>query len=187
MSCVTKIASAVLNACDKRSVGGADDSVVIVNYDDWMKATKTISGTNIMLMTDVVLLTPALAYKFEFVDETMNGTQTFDVATKTYTHTLTGMLNVSSADIKETLNDAINGRFVAIVTNRNPNGDVKFEIYGNDSGMKITQHDKDLNANSANYTLTMASTEKSRESKSLISLFKTDIATTVSLIEGLLT
>ena len=187
MSCITKIAAAVTNACDKPSVGGASDSVVLINYSDWEKATKTISGTNIMLMTDIALAGTDLGYKFEFVDETMNGTQTFDQATKTYTHTLTGMLNVSSADIKEILNDAIGGRFVGIVTNRNPNGDVKFEIYGNDAGMKISQHDKDLNANSANYTLTMASTEKSREGKSLMSLFKTDIANTITLIESLLT
>jgi len=187
MSCVTKIATAVLNACDKPSVGGASDSVVLINYVDWEKATKTVSSTNLMLMTDIVLAGTDLGYKFEFVDETMNGTQTFDLATKTYTHSLTGMLNVSSADIKETLHDAIGGRFVAIVTNRNPNGDVKFEIYGNDSGMKISQYDKDLNANAGNYTLTMTSTEKSKESKSLMSLFKTDITTTITLIESLLT
>lgn len=186
MSCITKIAAAVLNACDKPSVGGLSDSVVLINYEDYEGATITYNSTNTLLVENIVLPGTTLGYKFEFVDDTINATSVYDIASKTYTHSLLGMLNVSSADIKKNLNDAVNGRFVGIVTNRTPEGSVKFEIYGSSSGMKITQVDKDSNANSGNYQLTMASTEKSRERYAPLSFFKTDIPTTIGLITGLL-
>lgn len=185
IACLKKISANIADDCTTPAVGGAENTITLINLVDYQNSTITRSATNPMVIEGIVLPTTKVAYTLEFVPDTIQATVK-KTAYGTYDHAVTGMLNVSNNAIKQTLNDMDGGRYVAIVQLRNPSAEIKYQIFGESSGLALPSWDQDLNANNGCVSFTLATSEASKEPKASLSLFKTDLVTTKAIVDALL-
>ena len=185
ITCVKKIAANIADDCTTPAVGGAENVVTLINIADYQAASITRSSTNPMVIEGIVLPSTKVGYTLEFVPDSIGATVK-KTAYGTYDHAITGMLNVSNNNVKQTLNDMDGGRYVAIVKLRNPNAEIKYQIFGESSGLTLPTWDQDVNANNGCVSFTMATSESSKEPRASISLFKTDLTTTAAIVAALL-
>lgn len=187
MTCIRKLAAA-LNGddCASAPVGGMLDNITLINKADYDLATVTYKTTDNMVIEALVKAVGKDAYTFSFVPETTNATAT-RAGINMYDHSIVGNINASSNAIRKALMDMDGGRYVAIVENMNPVAEMKFQVYGVDSGLTMTALTVDTNANSGVVALTLASSANSKERTIAKSLFKTDLTVTRAIITTLTT
>ena len=186
IACVKKIAAALADDCVNPAVGGAENVITLINLEDWQNATITRSTTNQMVIEGIVLGTGKHGYSFEFASDTINALAT-RAGIRTYDHSVTGKINVSSNATKKTLDDMDGGRYVAIVKMRNPVPELKYQIFGEEAGLVISEWKKEANADNGIISFSLASSDVSKETRESKSLFKTDLTTTAAIITALIT
>lgn len=185
ITCLKKISANIADDCTVPAVGGAENTITLVNLADYQNATITRSATNPMVIENIVLPNTKVGYTLEFAPDTINAMAT-RAGINTWDHSLSGKVNVSNNTVKQTLNDMDGGRFVAIVQMRNPVAETKFQVVGESSGLVITENKREANAENGIYSLTLATSDVSKEPKELLSLFKTDLTTTKAVVAALL-
>jgi hypothetical protein len=186
MSCIRKIAGAVVDPCDSPAVGGIIESVTVMNKSDFDLATVTYASGNAYLIEALVKATSKPAYTFSVVPESANATAT-RAGINTYDHKFSGMINCASNALKKQLMDLDGGRYVIIVERRNPVPEMKFQVYGANAGMILNALTEDHNANNGTISIELASSAESKETAVALSLFKTDLTVTRAIITTLVT
>lgn len=186
LACIKKVVAGLADDCLNPAVGGAENVITLINLDDWQNATITRSATNQMLIEGIVLATGKYGYSFEFASDTINAVAT-RAGIRTYDHSISGKINVSSNAVKKQLDDMDGGRYVAIVKMRNPVPELKYQIFGEEAGLVISEWKKEANADNGIVSFSLASSDVSKEPKESKSLFNTDLTTTSAIITSLIT
>lgn len=192
MACETLKANMLANFCDKAPVGGAKDEMYLIPFADIDKALSTVSPTNGMLLTALVMKSGKKGYKLlgrrysnEFQSELVVGT-----FMDQWKHTVTFRVLEDTVEAKAWVNSLLNTRVVAVPEKyvMNLNSANAFDVLGFDCGLEvisITSNNADGDTKGA-FVVTLASNEKSLEPKMPMTYLSTDYATTKTALEALL-
>ena len=108
---------------------------------------------------------------------------------KTHQHNVVVRIFKKSEAAKKFVNGLTNARVIAIVENNDTgdNGDTKYEVYGWDSGLELTEITVTTEmTDGVAYQVTLANGTIAQEGSLPMSLFNTDEKTTDLMVEGLL-
>lgn len=176
-------ANLTLASCAASSVA-VEPEIILLNHSDIESVTEA-GG----VVSAIVLKESANGYKYETFRNGVETTVTINKGTyiSRYVHQVLFRAFVKSQDIKDQINAMTNGRFVAIVKNVAEGDEVKYEVYGLDSGLVMT----DLQAVSTDadgvvYAVTLASDDTTPESQLPASFYSTSLEQTKAAIEALL-
>lgn len=184
MACTGLIDADLLFDCDDSSIAGLEVDVVIANRVDVDTTAVTYDGTNKVLMTNFQLKAGKTGYLLKGVKQ-VNSTNYELVIKETGTdkvkHIFNGLILTPSAANKLQLqNMKDGGDFVVIVEKKwKGAGDADaFEVYGIDSGLKLTASAYNSNENDGAITFSLTSEDGYEEPKYPVSLLETDYDTT---------
>jgi hypothetical protein len=192
--CVIKSES-LLNCVDKPK-GGVNKFVQLYNYTDWRSmvdsgAVTFITDTNdpeFGMITDIVNPIGVQAYRFDMPDEaalTLGSTDRLnDGGLDTFDH----LVNMSILGTKQAKKNVLLAlaleKCVAVVYKKNERG----EVYGGEQGLKPTANTYNPNDPNLGSVIPVQMVSDARtpgENYMPADVFKTDAATTKTLIEGL--
>jgi hypothetical protein len=188
MGCV--ITEGSLLDCNTPIIGGVSNFIMRYNYPDWRfmvdggYVTRDADGT----ITDIVNAPGIQAYRFDVPDETSlilgSVDRLVDGGLDGYDHSnSSSILNTKQAQ-KNTVKAMSFTKHVDIVYRKNGTG----EVYGDEQGMKPTTNTYNPNDPALGGVIPIQSATSPRTSPENFmpaDIFKTDIATTKALIEGL--
>lgn len=159
---------------------GTMPRMLLINYDDLVSVTESTTTPN--LLTAMTLATNTVGYIFEGVKQDVKPTQEFlEMGNSKH------MVNFLVPDITQLQKNnlqrmARDGRLVAVVENKGKNSD-SFEVYGLGSGMSVVPGlARDPLANGGAYIISLATPEGEDEPLLPQTLFSTDYATTLALV-----
>jgi hypothetical protein len=191
MSSCSNIASGIAKNCTAQISGGADDRLILINYEDWKNAVITRNVSNHQIIENIVLATGVVGYVFEGQNNS-NAPKASMVVGKTFNnfnHDVAFLALSKDAATKKTLENLSKGRVVAIVQNnyKGTSGESAFEVYGGDAGLLCTAMESDVNNNDTGgaYAITLASKAPSLEPHLPATIYITDFATTKAIVDGL--
>jgi hypothetical protein len=184
MSCNTNITAGFLLNCDTPPMGGLESSIVIIPFDDINRTTTTISTTNELLVTNLVLKTGKTGFVFHGVKQS-NGKNYSLVAVENLPnrvmHGITGKILTPSVENKLQLQKLMTGGKYVVVVKQNwkgVNSKDAFEILGYNSGLEITEATNESSAESNTILIKLSNVEGYEEPKLPFNLLKTDYDTT---------
>jgi hypothetical protein len=178
--------------CDNPLQAGAEDTLILINRDDFLASAITYNVGNPQIIEDIVLPVGVLAYaydgknnsiapKYEFIKQTYAEVYNHEINFKVF--------NVNPTAKKE-LEAMAKGSMVAIINNKfkGNNGDNAYEVYGADAGLIISQNLRDIinQENQGAFDVILKSDETAPEPHMPKTFFNTDLATTKGLVDGLL-
>lgn len=174
--------------CDTPLQGGVNDRLILINWDDLASVTKNAAG----IVTAITLNSGAQAYLVEGKNNSVAPTQA--LLKLRFSEVFDHIVNFKTFDLdnalKVQLQNAVKGRFIAIVENnfKGTDGDAAFEIYGLDAGLVVTALTRDPNSSETQgaYDITMGSSEFAKEPKLPTTVFLTSYAVTKALVDDLL-
>ena len=191
MACI--ISAGSLLDCDALPIGGVNNFVMLYNYSEWREMVD--SGTDVTRDADgtisgIVNATGIAAFRFDIPDETAlilgSPDRLVDGGIDGYDHTINmSILNTKQAQ-KNTVKAMSFEKVVAVLYRKNGTG----EVYGDEQGLKPTTNTYNPNDPSIGMVIPIqlaTSTRTAPENNFPADVFKTDIATTKALIEGLTT
>ena len=188
-SCTGVIAVSVATNCATPLQTGTEDRVWIVNYADWRAATITRNVTNSTIIEDIVLTNPAFYWEGRNNSNKPLFSQIDQGGIEMYEHSIDVLLYNLKNVTKKMLKDMKGGRYVVIYENtyKDSTGESAFEVLGETAGLKITTLERDPNSTDTNGAWhVMLTTPKNKEPNIPSSIFDTDYATTLALVQGLL-
>lgn len=159
---------------------GSEPRMLLINLEDVVSATESTTTPN--LLTALVLATNTVGYIFQGVKQDVKPTQEI-LDNGNFKH----MVNFLVHDITQLQKNnlqrmARNGELVAVVENKGKNGD-SFEVYGLGSGLSVVPGvARDPYANGGAYIISLATPEGEDEPLLPQTLFSTDYATTLALV-----
>ena len=187
----TPIAANILFDCDKNLVAGVKDTIILLPFDDVDKTLSTIDVTNKSMLTNLVMKSTKIGYKVEGV----NFSNDFEVslAKGKYWNEVEQNIMFRIFDISAVTKDWIEKlwkmRVMVVVINNvaTGNGAAKYELLGWDLGLEVTELTRNQSDGETKgaYVLKLACDETNKESKLPLTVFKTDEATTDTMIAAL--
>jgi len=188
-----KISSNVGVDCDNPLQAGAEDELILINYDDWLAADITYNLINPQIIENVVLPSGVTGYsyqgknnsiapKYEFIKQTFAEVYNHEVNFKVFTVSPTSKLQLELM---------AKGSMVAIVNNKfkGASGNAAYEVYGADAGLVMSQNIRDLinQENQGAFDVIIKSAETAMEPHMPKTFFVTNLATTKAIVDGLVT
>ncbi len=171
--------------------GGTTGRVILINYDDINRSSVTITDGNVSALT---LATGKKGVVFEGATNNANiGSFSFSQGTYgsgNYTHTLELRDFKGGANAYSFLQGLKTNNVVAIVETKykGDNGECAYTVYGLNCGLQLSAHEGTTEfSDGVISTITLSTSESSPEPMQPINIFKTDYATTKTLIESLVT
>jgi hypothetical protein len=168
-----------------------NDRLILLNYAD-IDGNVTYDNTNSIIVTNITLTAPAVGYEYEGVN---NSNEPRSAMVKGryvngYDHEVRFKCFDNSPDAKLQLGKLDGALVVAIVQNNRKglDGNSAFEIYGLETGLRLQELERilaDAETQGA-YNLLIRNDEISRPSSLPHTLWDTDYATTLTLVNGLL-
>lgn len=186
-NCLDGIKAAVLNECGSAPIGGLEINAWVFNRSD---LTATVDGTNKNLVTDLSVAVTKQGYKIQGFKKNLNAGHDIVVSETNidkYTHYFNfqaWMLDAEAVNNLDGLSDLV---VVVERLNKMNSGDGAFKIYGLDTGLYKSSDTERANDIDGNRNIEMTSQAGEEPTVSSHILFKTDYATTKSLLDGLLT
>lgn len=181
----------ILYDCDNPPSGGANDRLILFNYDD-INGNVTVDGSNPLLFTNITLGSGIRGFVFEGLN---NSNEPRAALVKGryvngYDHEVIFKVFKNSPDAKAQLKRLDGARVVALVQNnhKGAGGNAAFEIYGYETGLRLQELERviaDAETQGA-YNVTIRNDEVSRPSSLPHTLFDTDFATTLALVDSLI-
>lgn len=175
-------------ACTKPAIPGTAPRVILISYSDVDKGRSTIANN---IISQMVLKTGMKGYEVDSLPDATVGEVTLNAGTYSNTlgHNLTVRIFEKSEAAKKFGNGLVNSKVIAIVENNEhgEDGEVKYEVYGWESGLKLSAvtSTTTMDDNVA-YLYTLSTPSNGREGTLPISFFNTDEATTDAAITSLL-
>lgn len=185
----SKIKTGFINqVCGKPAIAGTTARVILLSYSDVDKS-KSIVADNVI--SSLILKAGATGYEVDSLPNATVGSDTINAGTylKTHQHNVVVRIFKKSEAAKKFVNGLTNARVIAIVENNDTgdNGDTKYEVYGWDSGLELTEITVTTEmTDGVAYQVTLANGTIAQEGSLPMSLFNTDEATTDLMVEGLL-
>lgn len=182
----------ILYDCDNPPTGGANDRLILLNYSDVQDAAVTLDGTNPLVVTNIVLASGIQGYVYEGLNNS-NEPRTALVKGRYvngYDHEVRFKVFKNSPDTKKQLNKLDGALVVAIVQNnhKGASGNAAFEIYGLENGLRLQELERiiaDAETQGA-YNLLIRNDEVSRPSSLPHTLWDTNFATTLEIVDSLI-
>lgn len=170
------------------AIPGTAARVILMSYSDIDKSKSTVTDNVISAIT---LKAGAKAYEVDSLPNASVGSDSINVGTyaKTHVHNLIVRLFQKSEAAKKFVNGMTNALVVAIVENneRGEDGEVKYEVYGWDSGLEISELTTGTDmADNVVYQLTLASGSTAMENSLPKSFYATSETATDTAIDSLL-
>lgn len=174
--------------CGKPAIAGTTARVILISYSDVDKSKSVVSDN---VISSLILKAGATGYEVDSLPNATVGSDTINAGTylKTHQHNVVVRIFKKSEAAKKFVNGLTNARVIAIVENNDPgdNGDTKYEVYGWDSGLELTEITVTTEmTDGVAYQVTLANGTIAQEGSLPMSLFNTDEATTDLMVEGLL-
>lgn len=185
----SKIKTGFINqACGKPAIAGTAARVILISYSDADKSKSVVTDN---VISSLILKAGATGYEVDSLPNATVGSDTINAGTylKTHQHNVVVRIFKKSEAAKKFVNGLTNARVIAIVENSDTgdNGDTKYEVYGWDSGLELTEITVTTEmADGVAYQVTLANGTIAQEGSLPRSLFNTDEKTTDLMIEGLL-
>lgn len=177
--------------CIDLESGGVSGDLYLINWNDWLTATKTVDGVTKEISAITITNTGNRAYKYELTRGASVVTSPLTVnngGKSGYLHTILTFIPTKDQAVKAELTKLINfGRVVAIVV---LDSSVVANVYGNDVGLAMTAFEEAPNdpAKGGGLQPTFSTpADTTLENLPGITFFNTDRATTVAALEALLT
>lgn len=174
--------------CGKPAIAGTTARVILISYSDVDKSKSVVSDN---VISSLILKADATGYEVDSLPNATVGSDTINVGTylKTHQHNVVVRIFKKSEAAKKFVNGLTNARVIAIVENNDTgdNGDTKYEVYGWDSGLELTEITVTTEmTDGVAYQVTLANGTIAQEGSLPMSLFNTDEKTTDLMVEGLL-
>lgn len=174
--------------CGKPAIAGTTARVILISYSDVDKSKSVVSDN---VISSLILKAGATGYEVDSLPNATVGSDTINAGTylKTHQHNVVVRIFKKSEAAKKFVNGLTNARVIAIVENNDTgdNGDTKYEVYGWDSGLELTEITVTTEmTDGVAYQVTLANGTIAQEGSLPMSLFNTDEATTDLMVEGLL-
>lgn len=175
--------------CGKPAIAGTTARVILLSYSDVDKSKSVVSDN---VISSLILKAGATGYEVDSLPNATVGSDTINAGTylKTHQHNVVVRIFKKSEAAKKFVNGLTNARVIAIVENNDTgdNGDTKYEVYGWDSGLELTEITVTTEmTDGVAYQVTLANGTIAQEGSLPMSLFNTDEAITDLMVEGLLT
>lgn len=174
--------------CGKPAIAGTTARVILISYSDIDKSKSVVSDN---VISSLILKAGATGYEVDSLPNATVGSDTINAGTylKTHQHNVVVRIFKKSEAAKKFVNGLTNARVIAIVENNDTgdNGDTKYEVYGWDSGLELTEITVTTEmTDGVAYQVTLANGTIAQEGSLPMSLFNTDEATTDLMVAGLL-
>ena len=175
--------------CGKPAIAGTTARVILLSYSDVDKSKSVVTDN---VISSLILKAGATGYEVDSLPNATVGSDTINAGTylKTHQHNVVVRIFKKSEAAKKFVNGLTNARVIAIVENNDTgdNGDTKYEVYGWDSGLELTEITVTTEmTDGVAYQVTLANGTIAQEGSLPMSLFNTDERTTDLMVEGLLT
>lgn len=175
--------------CGKPAIAGTTARVILISYSDVDKSKSVVSDN---IISSLILKAGATGYEVDSLPNATVGSDTINAGTylKTHQHNVVVRIFKKSEAAKKFVNGLTNARVIAIVENNDTgdNGDTKYEVYGWDSGLELTEITVTTEmTDGVAYQVTLANGTIAQEGSLPMSLFDTDEKTTDLMVDGLLT
>lgn len=175
--------------CGRPAIAGTTARVILLSYSDVDKSKSVVTDN---VISSLILKAGATGYEVDSLPNATVGSDTINAGTylKTHQHNVVVRIFKKSEAAKKFVNGLTNARVIAIVENNDTgdNGDTKYEVYGWDSGLELTEITVTTEmTDGVAYQVTLANGTIAQEGSLPMSLFNTDEATTDLMVEGLLT
>lgn len=186
----SKIKTGFINqVCGKPAIAGTTARVILLSYSDVDKSKSVVTDN---VISSLILKADAIGYEVDSLPNATVGSDTINAGTylKTHQHNVVVRIFKKSEAAKKFVNGLTNARVIAIVENNDTgnNGDTKYEVYGWDSGLELTEITVTTEmTDGVAYQVTLANGTLAQEGSLPMSLFDTDEKTTDLMVEGLLT
>lgn len=174
--------------CGKPAIAGTTARVILLSYSDADKSKSVVTDN---VISSLILKAGATGYEVDSLPNATVGSDTINAGTylKTHQHNVVVRIFKKSEAAKKFVNGLTNARVIAIVENNDTgdNGDTKYEVYGWDSGLELTEITVTTEmTDGVTYQVTLANGTIAQEGSLPMSLFNTDEETTDLMVEGLL-
>lgn len=185
----SKIKTGFINqVCGKPAIAGTTARVILISYSDVDKSKSVVTDN---VISSLILKAGATGYEVDSLPNATVGSDTINAGTylKTHQHNVVVRIFKKSEAAKKFVNGLTNARVIAIVENNDTgdNGDTKYEVYGWDSGLELTEITVTTEmTDGVAYQVTLANGTIAQEGSLPMSLFNTDEQTTDLMVEGLL-
>lgn len=175
--------------CGKPAIAGTTARVILLSYSDVDKPKSVVTDN---VISSLILKAGATGYEVDSLPNATVGSDTINAGTylKTHQHNVVVRIFKKSEAAKKFVNGLTNARVIAIVENNDTgdNGDTKYEVYGWDSGLELTEITVTTEmTDGVAYQVTLANGTIAQEGSLPMSLFNTDEKTTDLMVDGLLT
>jgi len=174
--------------CENLPAGGTRARAIVFNYDEVDEITKDENG----VVTDITLVGGAFGYEFTGLGNSFQKSEDFARSATTglgqYKHKHSIIIYSRTQAIKEQVKKFGNGRFIAVLFNRGEDADA-IELAGENVGVQLVAGEiRNAYANDSFFVLNFATPEGEieNETQPMPSVFDTDYATTVAMLEALL-
>ncbi len=187
MSACGKIDAGIVYDCANPPTGGANDRLILMNFDDWQSGTISYDVNN-PLIIDGYTLGTGQGYAFEGQNDSVEPRVALVKGryVDSFDHEVRFKVFNNDPSIKEQIMKLGQSKVVAIVQNnhKGASGNAAFELYGNDSGLELQELERILNDGDTMgaYNLLLRNSETSRPGTIPHTLFDTDFTTTVTNI-----
>lgn len=185
----SKIKTGFINqVCGKPAIAGTTARVILLSYSDVDKSKSVVTDN---VISSLILKAGATGYEVDSLPNATVGSGTINAGTylKTHQHNVVVRIFKKSEAAKKFVNGLTNARVIAIVENNDTgdNGDTKYEVYGWDSGLELTEITVTTEmTDGVAYQVTLANGTIAQEGSLPMSLFNTDEKTTDLMVDGLL-
>lgn len=174
--------------CGKPAIAGTTARVILLSYSDVDKSKSVVTDN---VISSLILKAGATGYEVDSLPNATVGSDTINAGTylKTHQHNVVVRIFKKSEAAKKFVNGLTNARVIAVVENNDTgeNGDTKYEVYGWDSGLELTEITVTTEmTDGVAYQVTLANGTIAQEGSLPMSLFNTDEATTDLMVDGLL-
>lgn len=181
-----KISKSLILASCKASSPAIEPEVILINFDDWKAAEKTITDGVLSALT---LGEDANGYKYESHKNSLETDCTLSKGTyvNTFDHKVTFRVFTKTQTVKGEINKLANGKVVAITKNASVSEDgVKYEVFGADNGLEMSESSAPSSgADGVIYSFSLASGDNAKESGLPLTLDAGDEEATDALVESL--
>lgn len=189
--CEALLADNIAKDCASPIYEGLEDTAYIINKKDWDAGSITVDANNKHIIKGVALVSPAKAFKIYSptkvpMDGTASNMAEGDISNKNDNTVQFVILNDGPAMAKDVIDPLTNGEFVVIVANKHQNatGDNKFQIFGNQKGLKMTARARTLTTGEQEGGHLVTLTETGAPEYGFY-FFDTDVATSRAALEAL--
>lgn len=185
----SKIKTGFINqVCGKPAIAGTTARVILLSYSDVDKSKSVVTDN---VISSLILKAGATGYEVDSLPNATVGSDTINAGTylKTHQHNVVVRIFKKSEAAKKFVNGLTNARVIAIVENNDTgdNGDTKYEVYGWDSGLELTEITVTTEmTDGVAYQVTLANGTIAQEGSLPMSLFNMDEKTTDLMVDGLL-